>query len=87
MSDYNTFDTKIQCDEFSPEVSEAEQAEVMAMLAAEAEAMDGFGTWAEETERAAIIEQARFDAEQETAKDWLNGYTAPTGPKLNGFDI
>ena len=50
MTSYNTFDSNIQCEEFNG-VSEAEYAEVMAIMAEESEAAEGYGEWAEEVEK------------------------------------
>ena len=54
-------------------MSEVEYAEVMAMMAEESEAEQGFAEWS---------------AEVEEAKNWLGGYNNRfQGPKAGCFDI
>ena len=44
MSGYNKFDAEIYSEELQP-VSEAEYDELMAMIAAESEGLEGYGDW------------------------------------------
>ena len=72
MTSYNVFDSQIQCEEFNG-VNEEEYAEVMGLMAEEAEAAEGYAEWS---------------AEVEEAKDWAGGYTnRRQGPKAGAFDI
>lgn len=74
--DYTTFDCNVQCEEFNG-VSEEEYAEVMALMAEESEAAEGYGEWSEQVEQAT-----------EPVKDWQGGYTnRREGPKHQGWDI
>jgi hypothetical protein len=50
MTYYNSFDSKIQCEEFN-EVSPEEYDEVMMLMAQESEAQVGFGNWSEAVEK------------------------------------
>jgi hypothetical protein len=73
MTYYDTFDSKIQCEEMM-EVSPEEYAEVMREMAEVTEASEGFGWWSAGLE--------------EPEKDWLGTYTNSTeGPSYNGIDI
>ena len=49
MAIVSPFDSRIQCEEFSP-VSESEFDEVQAMIAAESEGFAGYGDWSAELE-------------------------------------
>jgi hypothetical protein len=79
MSYYDSFDCKINCEEFSS-VSEDEYNEVMQLLADEHEAQEGLSLWSDESERQATLEQEAFEQEQSSKKDWLNGYS----PSVDG---
>ena len=72
MTYYNSFDSKIQCEE-SIEVSPEEQAEVFQMMADEHdENFEGYAEWSESLEE----------------KDWLNVYSNSTeGNTYNGLDV
>jgi hypothetical protein len=77
MSQYTTFDANIQCEEFNA-VSESEYDEVMQMMAEESE---GFALMPE-------TEQAAFEAEQDSLKDWLGNYSnIDNGATYNGIAI
>jgi hypothetical protein len=67
MTYYDSFDSKIQCEE-SNEVSSEEYAEVMASMAQESEAQEGFGNWSDEDQRL-------WEAEQERLKQWSEKYS------------
>jgi hypothetical protein len=76
MTFYNSFDTKIQCEERN-EVSPEEYDEVMMLMAEDSEPQDfeGYAEWSE-------------SLEDEPTKDWLNGYINSTdGASYNGIDI
>jgi hypothetical protein len=79
MTFYNSFDSKIQCEERN-EVSESEYDEVMMLMAQESEAQDGFGTWSDQTERQAALEQDALERIQANKKAWLKGYS----PNVDG---
>jgi hypothetical protein len=75
MTPYNTFDSKIQCEEFN-EVSPEEYAEVMREMAEEHAAFEAAGEWSASLE------------EEEPEKDWLGNYFNSTdGPTYGGIDI
>jgi hypothetical protein len=74
MTIYNTFDSKIQCEEFN-EVSPEEYAEVMALMAEEHAAFEAAGEWS-------------ASLEEEPEKDWLGNYSNSTeGDTYNGLDV
>jgi hypothetical protein len=50
MTYYNSFDSKIQCEEHN-EVSPEEYAEVMALMAEESEGSEGYSDWSESQEK------------------------------------
>jgi hypothetical protein len=75
MTYYNSFDSKIQCEEHN-EVSPEEYDEVMMLMAQESEAQEGFSNWSDDTERQAKLEQEAFEQSQE--KDYLKGYSPIT---------
>lgn len=79
MTSYNSFDSKIQCEE-NNEVSPEEYDEVMLLMAQESEAQEGFGNWSDETERLAKLEQQAFEQKQSRKKAWLKGYS----PNVDG---
>ena len=72
MTYYNSFDSKIQCEEHN-EVSPEEYAEVMQLMATdEPQDYEGYSEWSESLEE----------------KDWLNGYSNNSeGASYNGIDI
>ena len=67
MTYYNSFDSKIQCEERN-EVSPEEYDEVMMLMAQESEAQDGFSNWSAEDQRL-------WEAEQERLKMWTARYS------------
>jgi hypothetical protein len=80
MTYYNSFDSKIQCEE-SIEVSPEEQAEVFQMMADEhSEPQDyaGYDEWSASLD----------DDEREQIKDWQGSYSNnDDGPSYNGIAI
>jgi hypothetical protein len=72
MTYYDSFDSKIQCEEFN-EVSPEEYDEVMMLMAQESEAQEGFGNWSDEDQRL-------WEAEQDRLKKW----TAKYSPNIDG---
>jgi hypothetical protein len=67
MTYYNSFDSKIQCEERN-EVSPEEYDEVMMLMAQESEAQEGFGNWSDE-------DQQLWEAEQVRLKLWTAKYS------------
>ena len=75
MTSY-TFEQDIHSDE-SIMVTPEEQEEVFRLMAAEAEAAEGYSEWSEQVEEA-----------EEPAKDWLHDYcNRQSGPTHQGWDI
>lgn len=75
MTYYDTFDSKIQREEFN-EVSPEEYAEVMQLMATEEpEDFEGYAEWSQ-------------SLEDEPEKDWLGGYSNNSdGATYNGIAI
>jgi hypothetical protein len=74
MTFYNSFDSKIQCEERN-EVSPEEMAEVFQMMAEEHAAFEAAGEWS-------------ASLEEELEKDWTGSYSNSTdGPNYGGIDI
>src|SRR5687768_11559659 len=67
MTYYDTFISKIQCEEFN-EVSPEEYDEVMMLMAQESEAQEGYSNWSNEDQRL-------WEAEQERLKLWTAKYS------------
>jgi hypothetical protein len=87
MTYYNSFDSKIQCEERN-EVSPEEYDEVMLLMAQESEAQEGFGNWSEETERQAKLEHEAFEQKPAQEKDWLGSYSPNVdGDSYEGISI
>ena len=77
MTYYDSFDCKINCEDFN-QVSEDEYNEVMAMMAEENEALADMPQ----------DEQVLWEREQDKAKDWLTGYSPITdGETYEGISI
>ncbi len=77
MTYYDSFDLKINCEEFIS-ITPEEEAEVLTLIAQEQEAQQGFQQWLdalEPTERAAYLEQQSFERKEAQRKDWFNGYS------------
>jgi hypothetical protein len=80
MTFYDTFISKIQCEEFN-EVSPEEYDEVMALMAEESEAQEGFGNWSDEDQRL-------WEAEQDRLKKWTAKYSSNVdGDSYEGISI
>jgi hypothetical protein len=87
MTFYDSFDCKINCEEFSP-VGEEEREEVFRIIAQENEAIEGFQTYLdslESTERVAALEQLAFEQRESKRKDWLKGYSPQAGREGAGL--
>ena len=67
MTSYNNFDSEIYSEELSI-VAESEYDEVMALLAQEHEAQEGFADWSAE-------DQKLWEAEQARLKNWSGKYS------------
>jgi hypothetical protein len=80
MTYYNSFDSKIQCEEHN-EVSPEEYDEVMLLMAQESEAQEGYGNWSDEDQRL-------WQAEQERLKCWTRNYSQnDDGDSYSGIAI